>query len=199
VWLGDGASGKFAPLAAELPGNLSAAVNLDGKGRLDLVGLDRDGRPIRLANSGTKDYHWQTVRALANNAKGDNRVNSFGIGGAIEVRTGTFFLKRPITEPESHFGLGDRPRADVVRIQWPNGSSQVEFAPPVDATLEAQQRLKGSCPFLFTWNGERFVFVADFMWSTPLGMYINSQNNGRLGRTTEWVKVRGDQLAPRDG
>ena len=199
IWLGDGLKDTFAPLAADLPGGIKAAVDLDGKGRLDLVGLDRDGRPFRLANVGKKDYHWQTVRPLAVNAKGDDRINSFGIGGQVEVRTGTFFLKQPIDEPSLHFGLGNRTRADVVRIVWPNGTSQVEFAPPVNATLVAIQRLKGSCPFLFAWNGERFAFVADFMWSTPLGMYINSQNNGKLGVTTEWVKIRGDQLVPRDG
>ncbi len=199
VWLGDGFKDTFGPLAAELPGGITAAVDLDGKGRLDVVGLDRDGRPFRLANVGKKNYHWQTVRPLAVNAKGDDRINSFGIGGQVEVRTGTFFLKQPIDEPGLHFGLGNRTRADVVRIVWPNGTSQVEFAPPVNATLVAIQRLKGSCPFLFAWNGERFAFVADFMWSTPLGMYINAQNNGKLGVTTEWVKIRGDQLVPRSG
>ena len=43
------------------------------------------------------------------------------------------------------------------------------------------------------------MFVADFMWITPLGMFINAQDNGRLGQTTEWIKIRGDQLVPRDG
>jgi tetratricopeptide (TPR) repeat protein len=198
IWLGDGSRNIFSPLAADLPGGVRAAVDLAGNGRLDLVGLDRDGRPFRLANVGKKDYHWQTVRPLANNAKGDNRINSFGIGGQVEVRTGTFFLKQPIAEPNLHFGLGNRTRADVVRIDWPNGTSQVEFATPVNTTLVAIQRLKGSCPFLFAWNGERFAFVTDFMWSTPLGMYINAQNNGKLGVTTEWVKIRGDQLVQRD-
>ena len=87
----------------------------------------------------------------------------------------------------------------MLRIQWPNGTSQIEFATQLDSTFEAEQRLKASCPFLFTWNGERFVFVADFMWITPLGMFINAQDNGRLGQTTEWIKIRGDQLVPRDG
>jgi Tfp pilus assembly protein PilF len=196
VWLGDGAAGAFSPLRAELPGNLFAAADLEGKGRLDLVGVDRDGRPTRWINNGTKDYHWQVVRPLALSLKGDNRINSFGLGGEVEVRSGTFFLKQPIAAPVVHFGLGNRPRADVIRIQWPNGTSQVEFSPPVDATLESQQRLKGSCPFLYAWNGQRIAFVTDFMWNTALGMRVNTAANGP---TTEWVKIRGDQLVPRDG
>ena len=63
--LATGRPGRFVPLKAELPGNLIAAVDLDGKGRLDLVGLDRDGRPIRLVNSGKKDYRWQVIRPVA--------------------------------------------------------------------------------------------------------------------------------------
>ena len=199
VWLGDGVAGRFIPLKTDLPGNLFAAVDLDGKGRLDLVGLDRDGRPLRLVNSGKKDYRWLDVRALAKKLEGDNRINSFGLGGEMEARSGTFFLKQPIANPVTHFGLGDRSKVDVLRIQWPNGTSQIEFATQLDSTFEAEQRLKASCPFLFTWNGERFVFVADFMWITPLGMFINAQGTGGLGPTTEWVKVRGDQLVPRDG
>ena len=34
----------------------------------------------------------------------------------------------------------------------------------------AEQQGYVSCPFLFTWNGEFFEFVTDFMWSSPLGV-----------------------------
>jgi hypothetical protein len=61
------------------------------------------------------------------------------------------------------------------------------------------QRLKGSCPFLFAWSGEQFDFVTDFMWSTPLGMYINADDKGGFLQTTDWVKVPGKQLALKDG
>ena len=27
-----------------------------------------------------------------------------------------------------------------------------------------EQILKGSCPFLYAWNGERYEFVTDVMW-----------------------------------
>jgi hypothetical protein len=138
-------------------------------------------------------------RAAEGAIEGDNRINSFGVGGEMEFRTGTHVVKRPIAGPTVHFGLGERSRCDIIRVVWPNGSPQTEFARPIDQTIVAEQRLKGSCPFLFAWNGERFVFVADFMWSTPLGMYINAQDQGTMLQTTEWVKVRGDRLVPRDG
>ena len=42
-------------------------------------------------------------------------------------------------------------------------------------------------------------FAGDFMWGTPLGMYINGQNLGQFAQTTEWLKIAGEQLVPRDG
>ena len=42
-------------------------------------------------------------------------------------------------------------------------------------------------------------FVADILWSSPLGLYINAQDRGGIAQTTDWVKIRGDQLRPRDG
>jgi tetratricopeptide (TPR) repeat protein len=201
VWLGEGPD-RFSPLAVEIEGYVSAAVDLAGKGRLDLVALSRAGQPLRLVNRGTKDYHWQAVRPSANRKEevsGDNRINSFGIGGEVEVRSGSLIQKQPITSPHVHFGLGQRRKTDVLRIVWPNGFPQVEFPEAVDQVIAAEQRLKGSCPFLFTWNGQRVQFVTDFMWSTPLGMYINAQDKGGFLQTQDWVKIRGDQLAPHDG
>lgn len=201
AWLGSG-NGAFAPLTAAVPSRVVAVADLGGTGRLDLLALTTDGRPARHRTAGTKDYHWQTVRFRAQppeRMQGDNRINSFGVGGEVEVRTGTQVVKRPITGPSVHVGLGDRTRADVVRVQWPNGLFQVEFRPDIDRTFAPQQRLKGSCPFLFTWDGERFAFVTDFMWGTPLGLYINAQDRGGLLQSREWVRVRGDQLVPRDG
>ena len=200
VWLG-AAEGKFQPLPGSIPMHVLAAVDLDGDGRIDLVGLDPQGKPLSFRSSGKKSYHWQDIRPRASQGKteGDNRINSFGIGGDAELRTGTHVVKQPITSPVIHFGLGERRRSDVIRIQWPNGTFQVEFDTAIDSAVVAEQRLKGSCPFLFAWNGERFDFVTDFLWSTPLGMYIQAQDKGGFLQTTDWVRIRGDQLKPRDG
>jgi hypothetical protein len=104
-----------------------------------------------------------------------------------------------VTAPLVHFGLGEHARINVMRIVWTNGAAQVELEQPAGQTVEVKQRLKGSCPYLFTYNGQGMQFVTDFMWSTPLGMYINGQAQDGFVQTEEWVKIRGDQLVPRAG
>ena len=39
----------------------------------------------------------------------------------------------------------------------------------------AEQRLKGSCPFLFAYNGKEMKFVKDAVpWSSAIGLRINT-------------------------
>ncbi len=130
---------------------------------------------------------------------GDQRINSFGIGGEVELRSGLLFQKQPITQPIVHFGLGDNVVGDVARIIWPNGVVQAEFDLPPDQSILAVQRLKGSCPWLFTYDGTGMRFVTDFLWRSPLGMRINAQETAGVMTTEDWVKIRRDQLAERDG
>ncbi len=130
---------------------------------------------------------------------GDQRINSFGIGGEVEIRTGLHVQRMLISSPIVHVGLGEATRAEVARIFWPNGTIQSEFGLTADATVAASQRLKGSCPWLFAWNGREMAFVTDLIWRSPLGLRINAQATADIQATEDWVKVRGDQLVARDG
>ena len=168
-------------------------------GRLDLIGLDADRQPKRFGVLTTKGYHWKQIQPRAAQAVGDQRINSFGIGGEVEVRAGLLYQKQPITQPIVHFGLGTQTLADVARITWPNGSVQAEFDMLSDEIVSATQRLKGSCPWLFTWDGDEMTFVTDFIWRSPLGLRINAQETAGIMTTEDWVKIRGDQLQPREG
>jgi Tfp pilus assembly protein PilF len=193
------ADGHFSSAGLAIAGHVLTADDLDGDGRIDLVGLDGSRRPMRASSKGTTAYHWQAFRPRAATATGDQRINSFGIGGEIEVRSGLLAQKRPIARPVVHIGLGHATSADVVRIVWPNGVLQSEFNTTADQVLKADQRLKGSCPWLFAWNGREMGFVTDFIWRSPLGLRINSQVTADVLMTEDRVLVRGDQLVPRDG
>ncbi len=198
IALGD-ASRRF--LAIPFPSGLQVldVADIDGDGRLDLLGLSAEGRPTFLVGQGKKAYHWQVVRPRGAQVFGDGRINSFGLGGEIEVRAGVLVQKLVINGPVLHFGLGDRLKSDVVRIVWPNGTVQAEFDAKAEQDVAALQRLKGSCPFLFAFDGTAVRFVTDFIWRSPLGLRINAQDTAGVGQTEDWVKIRGDQLAPKDG
>lgn len=189
---------SFTLLTASLDLHVIAAVDLDDDGRLDLVGEHRGVSKIAVSR-GTKTYHWQRLRPRAATATGDQRINSFGIGGEVEVRAGLHVQKVTIASPIVHVGLGEATQAEVIRIIWPNGVLQSEFAKKADTTIAADQRLKGSCPWLFAWNGREMTFVTDLIWRSPLGLRINAQATADVAMTEDWVKVRGDQLVARDG
>jgi len=167
-------------------------VSVVERGLQNLVGLSPMGAPIVLVNHGTKNYRWQAVRLRAANVYGDQRINSFGLGGEVEIRTGMLTEKEIIDAPVVHFGLGLHDGTDVARILWPNGLLQVEFELKPDQSVLAAQRLKGSCPSLFAWDGSQMSFVKD---TAPLATGLGEE----IPRTEEWYKLPGDRIQPHDG
>ena len=200
VWLNKQDS-TYAKLSTEIPTYVSSVADVSGNSRLDLVGLSTDSqKPVELINKGTKNYHARIIRPRASGQFGDRRINSFGIGSEIEARTGLMYQKKLVTTPLVHFGLGTFEEAEMLRIIWPNGSVQAEFAELGNSsTITNEQSLKGSCPWLFTYNGKDMEFVTDFIWRSPLGLRINAQTTAGVVQTEDRVKIRGDQLKPRNG
>ncbi len=197
VFLGDGK--YFTSLRGKLAAIPQAISDLNSDGRLDIIGLNAEGAPVELINHGEKNYHWQVIRTRAAHATGDQRINSFGLGGAIEIRSGLLTQEQIISSPILHFGLGDHAAAQFARIVWPNGYVQAEFDLKADQTVLAEQRMKGSCPMLFTWNGHGMQFVKDVgPWGAALGLNVNAQGKGIYG-TREWFNIGGDQLIAHNG
>jgi hypothetical protein len=140
------------------------------------------------------------VRPHAKQAVGDQRINPFGVGGEIEIRSGLLLQKQPITGPQVHFGLGNQTSTDVVRVVWPNGTVRAEFGVAADTEVVTEQRLKASCPFLFAFNGKGMEFIKDAVpWGSAIGLRINTIGTARVETTGEWYKIRRDQLVPHDG
>ncbi len=197
-WLADG-EGTWRHNALPNRVRIFEVSDMTGDGRLDLLGLSTEGRPQLLVNRGKRTYHWQVVRPRVRAVRGDGRINSYALGGEVLLRSGLLAQRRAIRTPVVHFGLGEYGLADVVRVQWPNGTLQAEFDVEADQTIVAQQRLKGSCPWVFAFNGEEMAFVKDFLWRSPLGMRINAQVTAGVSQTEDWILIQGDDLAARDG
>jgi len=197
VWLA-GENHAFTALGRDVDADIFAIADMNRDGVLDLIGHAGD-QAVVLSGQSARRYHWTAFTARAQERAGDQRINSFGLGGDIEVRSGLLAQKQLLTGMPIHFGLGTQTTVDVARIIWPNGVPQAEFNVRVDEAMVAEQRLKGSCPWVFAFDGQRMAFVTDFLWRSPLGLRINAQDTAGIGQTEDWVRIRGDQLAPRNG
>ena len=200
VWLGD-TNGILTALSHPVGSPLVFAVaDVNGDGRLDLLGLSADGQALQAITQASKNYHWQVVRPHAAQAVGDQRINPFGVGGEVEIRSGFLVQKLPIQGPQLHFGLGEQPEAEVVRVVWPNGTVRAEFGVKADQEVVTEQRLKASCPFLFAYNGKQMEFIKDAVpWGSAIGLRINTIGTAKIATTGEWYKIGRDQLVPHDG
>jgi hypothetical protein len=197
IWLA-GVDHALQSLSSPPAGEAFSVFDLNNDGFLDLVSVV-DGEAVRLLGRGKAGYHWKVVRPRAQQNAGDQRINSFGVGGDLEVRSGLLVQKQVLTGAPVHFGLGMHTGVDVVRIVWPNGVPQAEFRTGVDDAIVAEQRLKGSCPWVFAWDGIRMSFVTDFLWRSPLGLRINAQDTAGVTQTEDWVRIGGRQLAAKNG
>ena len=164
---------RFAPIAvqgAPATATALAAADLDGDGDLDLVAAGPAGLH-RLENRGGDANNYLAVR-LHGLAQGSSKNNVLGLGSVVEVRDGRAYQFREADGGVVHFGLGKRDAADVLRVVWPNGVPQDRLDVAADQLVVEEQLLKGSCPFLYTWDGERVAFVTDLLWGAPIGLPV---------------------------
>jgi tetratricopeptide (TPR) repeat protein len=164
---------RFAPVAvsgAPATATAVAAADLDADGDLDLVTAGPEGLH-RFLNRGGNANNWLAVRLRAL-TEGSGKNNVFGAGAVVEVWDGSAYQFREGDGDVAWFGLGKRPRADLLRVVWPNGVPQDRVGVAADRLVVEEQVLKGSCPFLYTWDGERMAFVTDLLWGAPIGLPV---------------------------
>ena len=199
--------GKFNDVSNLLPdepksGREIALFDYNDDGDLDVVIAGLNGGVTLLRNDGGNNNHYLNMKLVGLRA-GSAKNNHFGIGAKVEMRAGDLYQTTVVTDPNVHFGLGSRTKADVIRITWTNGVPQNIFLPGADQALIESQTLKGSCPFLYTWDGEKYTFAKDIIWRSALGMPL-----GIMGGTTkhgfpeasdDYIKISGEQLKPKNG
>lgn len=181
-----------------------AVADYDDDGDLDLIYVDADGTPGLLINNGGNSNDWIDVvaRAVPDDPQfPSNRVNMHAIGSVIEMRAEGLYHGQVITSPKVHLGLGKQAQADIIRIIWTDGIPQNITVPKLlqpRIGILAPQILKGSCPYIYTWTGDKFEYFSDCLWAAPIGLV---QASGEIAPTREWenLLIPGSALVEKDG
>ena len=141
--------------------------------------------------------------------------NRTGIGTKVETRAGSLVQKletsaaTPAMAPaDITFGLGKRVAVDAVRLLWPSGVVQAETEiakPPTSGAARfirlpvvELDRKPSSCPYLYSWNGERFEFITDFMGGGEMG-HLEVPGQYNIPDPVEYVRLSSEQLKERNG
>ena len=169
-------------------------ADFDATGRLDRARIDADGSIHFLRNQSGQNHHWIRVQL-----KG---VRSLKLAqdALVEMKAGTLYRRQFYNGVPLLFDAGDHASVDVVRITWPNGLIQNEVRQATNQThiYQEAQRLSGSCPMIWTWNGREFQFITDVLGVAPLGAR-NGDGSYFPVDHDEYVQIPGAALQPVNG
>jgi tetratricopeptide (TPR) repeat protein len=146
------------------PNNAPLEADLNNDGRLDQAKII-EGKLHVFLNRATPPQRWLRIRltGIKNLKLAEDAV--------VEVKSGDNYWKQTYHGVPLLFTAGTDQKVDVVRITWPNGLIQNETNQITNRTYnyEEAQRLSGSCPMIWTWNGRGFEFITDVLGVAPLG------------------------------
>ena len=185
----DGPGGALLANAAVL-----VTADFDNDGKVDAAGFAPDGSLHFLKNTTATANTWYRVALLGvRNAK-------LAPGAQVEVKSGSIFQKRAYEGVPLTFGMRGATKIDTVRITWPNGLIQNELTQAVGraSAIKEAQRLSGSCPMIYTWNGKEFQFITDVLGVAPLGA---SSGDGTYFPVDhdEYIQIPGSALVRHNG
>ena len=177
--------------------------DFDNDGDTDLLLTVNGGSPVLLKNEGGNQNNWLKVRVRGTNS------NKSGIGTKVEVKSGNLWQKIEInggngylsqSPTEFIFGLGQHKTVDAMRLLWPGGVLQSEINIPINQTklVNELDRKGTSCPLLYTWNGQKYQFVTDFLGGCAIG-YLEPTGQYSIPDTDEYIKIKSEQLKSKDG
>jgi tetratricopeptide (TPR) repeat protein len=176
------------------PNTTFVEADLNGDGRLDQARIAPDGKVHVSLNRSPSGSHWIRVRLeglkslkLAQDAE-------------VEVKAGALYQKQTYAGVPLVFDVGAYTSVDVVRITWPNGliQNEVKQATNHAYSYKEAQRLSGSCPMIWTWDGTEIQFITDVLGVAPLGASDGEGSYFPVDHT-EWIQIPGHKLAATDG
>jgi tetratricopeptide (TPR) repeat protein len=139
-------------------------ADFNGDNREDYARMLPDGT-LHVYLNASADQRWSTVRI-----EGVKNLKE-AADATVEMKSGVFYNKRIYHGVPLAFALDSHADADTIRITWPNGLIQNETHQKGGEALKIAeaQRLSGSCPMIFAWDGQAFQFITDVLGVAPLG------------------------------
>jgi hypothetical protein len=177
------------------------AIDLDLDQDLDLVCLEPSGQLRCFDNAGGNSNASLELVIRADedgSQRPRERCNMHGVGSLVELKAGGHYQAQIVRGTRTRFGLGSQNGADILRVLWTNGIPNNILDIQNRATVFDQQNLGGSCPYLYTWNGQRFEFCTDCLWAAPIGLQF-AQGLAAPTRNWEHLRIDGRLLQPRNG
>jgi hypothetical protein len=203
-WIGAGAEGlvcfrggKVEVLQKGIASDVAVA-DADRDGLLDVLAVV-DGKLHWWGEFASPDqpYAQFRVKGIAD-TNGGGRINNYALGGLLEVYSTGRYQAAWIEDDVTHFGLGKQGDVVNARILFNNGLTQNIFQPPTQALVEEVQAPKGSCPFVYGFDGQRWQFITDLCWNAPLGLQI-ARGKSLPDRAWEYLLLPGRLVQPVDG
>ena len=152
------------------------------------------GGELVLAEPAKNSNHWMRVGIT-----GIKNLKT-AVGAVVEVKAGALYQRQIYEGIPLWFDMKTYAEADTVRITWANGLIQNEPRQKTNQshTFAESQRLSGSCPMIFTWNGREFQFITDVLGVAPLGA---SSGDGQYFPVDhdEYIQIPGEALQAVNG
>lgn len=207
--------GRFAPPVdlgdrREVPNARGAvAADFTADGSLELLVTQADGRPQLWRAPVPDGRHWLSVIPAKGGDDAAGWIDPGAVGLFVELKTGRQLQAASVTSssgylgnppPRAHFGLGEHEKVDYARLSWPDGVLQGELEIAADQAwrIAKASRKPSSCPVLFSWDGERFAFVTDFLGVGGLGFFV-APDEYAPPDPTEDVRIPPELIEPVDG
>lgn len=208
-WLRSG-RGQPTPLADQPAGSGFLLADLIGDPLPDLLRFGASQGPALGRNPGNGS-NWLALDLSGRwkNSFDHMRTNPQGLGTKLALVgkgfSSPFELTTPATGPGQSvgpivLGLGLARSVPLLELTWPDGVMQAELNVPAGQVLALAEnnRKTGSCPVLFTWDGDRFACIGDFLGGGGLGYLVEPGVYSEPDRD-EAMLIRADQLKASQG
>lgn len=186
-------------LSGAPPGVVVAADygDLDGDHDLDMIVASAD-KLVQLRNDGGSTNH-SLVFYVTGDWNGQNiGANNSAIGTTVETHTPGRYQTQVITRQPVHVGLASANEANLVRLIFTNGIPRSAAGKSVTELFCEKQKIVGSCPFIYTWTGDRYEFFSDCLWAAPIGLQV-AEGKMAPSRAWEYLLLPGERLKERNG